>query len=198
MVSDQQRLFDNLCNNGWDIRKGKISKNIEYGQCEGFYFYPQMIQNNDELKTIAEKILQKYQSCYRPIVIMSAQDSNWNLLFNTTDEIEDDGRGLRLSNGIYFVLNRWREKGVDVNMAIDMIDLTYSHKMANNNLDAIVVISSDSDLKPAIKMVQLHGISVEYVGFEHMYSIALLNTANKRLLLTEKQLEEFFPSTLVL
>lgn len=71
------------------------------------------------------------------------------------------------------------------------------HQISKTNLSSIILVSSDSDLKPVVEKVQSVGMAVEYVGFENMYSIALLNAANKRILLTEKQLEEFLPTTLV-
>lgn len=108
-----------------------------------------------------------------------------------------DGKGLlKPTKGIYFALNRWREKGVDVNIAIDMLDLAYSFKSEGKS-GIMVLVSSDSDLKPVVERVQSLGTIVEYIGFEHMYSIALLNAANKRILLTEKQVEEFLPNFLI-
>lgn len=197
MVSEQQRIFSRLESASWEIRRGRMSKNIEFGKCGGFYFFGQKVTNDDQLKMISEKILQEHQSCYHPIIIISSDVPSQQLLEKALDSIEDNEKGLKPLSGVYFALNRWREKGVDVNMAIDMLDLAYSHKISSNSLNTIVIVSSDSDLKPGVEKVQSLDMAVEYVGFEHMYSIALLNTANKRLLLTEKQLEDFFPKSLI-
>lgn len=213
MASEQQRLFSKLEKNGWVVKKGRMSKNIEFGQCEGFYFLDEVI-NNKKLKKISDEILKEHQYHYRPIIILARNASNWSLLKQSFNKISDDGKGLKALSGVYFALNRWREKGVDVNMAIDMLTLAYQGKVNSllknpllekiihysaeqNNLTDIIVISNDSDLMPAVEKVKDIGINVEYVGFAHTYSIALLNAANKRLLLTEEQLKEFFPQSLI-
>lgn len=55
----------------------------------------------------------------------------------------------------------FREKGVDVRIAVDMTGIAHK-KIA----DEIFLASSDSDLQPAIKMVKEQGVSCVYVGFE--------------------------------
>jgi len=197
MVSDQQRLFSKLENDGWGVRRGRMSKNADSGQCEGFYFFDQKIENRERLKTISEGILKEHQFCYRPIIIFPQNFSYQQSLQKILDSTRDDRKRLKRLANVYFALNRWRKKGVDVSMAIDLLDLAYSRKISKNNLDTIVIVSSDSDLKPAIKRIQSLGMTVEYVGFEHQYSIALLNTSNRRLLLTETQLKDFFPQILL-
>lgn len=75
----------------------------------------------------------------------------------------------------------YKEKGVDVRLALDI------YKLANKNAyDKVVLLSSDSDLIPAIRMVQEDGKEVEYIGFSHCPSIAMLKECkSKRLLLLE-------------
>lgn len=80
MVSEQQRLFSKLEGNGWEIRRGKMSKNTEFGRCEGFYFFEQKIENNEELKKFSESILKEYQFHYSPLIIVSRNNQNWESL----------------------------------------------------------------------------------------------------------------------
>lgn len=62
-------------------------------------------------------------------------------------------------NGVY------HEKGVDVQIAVDMI------KLARENFyDAAYLLSSDSDLVPAVREVKLLGKSVIYVGLKKIPS----------------------------
>lgn len=124
MVSEQQRIFSRLENAGWQVRRGMMSKNTEFGQCEGFYFYNQKIENKEHLKLLSEEILREHKFHYKPIVIISQNVSNYQFLLKDLDDIKDDGKGLKRIDGIYFALNRWREKGVDVNIAIDMLGLS--------------------------------------------------------------------------
>lgn len=200
MVSEQQRIFSTLDNNHWQIKRGKMTKNSEFGFCGGFYFLNQKIENKEKIKFAAEEILKKHQYHYQPIIIISQNENEQNTykkLEQALIDIKDDGKGLKSLKGICFALNRWKEKGVDVKMAIDMLDIAYANKLFDAHVNTIIIVSSDSDLKPVVERVQELGINVEYVGFAHMYSIALLNIANDKLLLTEKQLEEFLPQTLI-
>ena len=64
---------------------------------------------------------------------------------------------------------RYHEKGVDVNIAVDMLFATYE-KLC----DHIILISSDTDLLPAIKKAKEKGITVEYIGFSHQPSLAMI------------------------
>ena len=83
-------------------------------------------------------------------------------------------------NGIY------KEKGVDVRLALDI------YKLANENVyDKALLISSDSDLIPAIKMVQAAGKEVEYIGFSHNPSIALIKQCKAKRLLVYDDLKQF-------
>lgn len=64
----------------------------------------------------------------------------------------------------------FHEKGVDVQIAVDMLVATYE-----NLCDRIILVSSDTDLAPAIRKVQEKGKVVEYVGFSHQPSVAMLS-----------------------
>jgi len=81
---------------------------------------------------------------------------------------------------------KYHEKGVDVQMVVDMLKGAYKDKY-----DQTILISSDSDLMPAIEAVQEVGREVVYVGFKHQPSYALLKTCKKSTLLEKKDLEEF-------
>lgn len=70
---------------------------------------------------------------------------------------------LMKNNGVY------HEKGVDVQIAVDMVVAAYE-----NTCDRIILISSDTDLLPAIEIAKSKGKIVEYVGFSHKPSIAMV------------------------
>lgn len=69
---------------------------------------------------------------------------------------------------------KFREKGVDVNIAVDMLVATYE-----NLCDRIILVSSDTDLLPAIKKAKEKGKVVEYIGFSHKPSIAMVANCSK-------------------
>jgi len=74
--------------------------------------------------------------------------------------------------------NHYHEKGVDVQMATNLLVGAF-----RNQYDQAYLISSDSDLIPAISQVKKMGKKVIYVGFQHQPSLALLkNCQNSHLL----------------
>ena len=75
------------------------------------------------------------------------------------------------------------EKGVDVNIAVDMLIAAYE-----NQCDSLYLISSDTDLLPAIKQVQKKGKQVTYVGFSHQLSTALVANCQETRTLTKEDL----------
>lgn len=80
----------------------------------------------------------------------------------------------------------YHEKGVDVQLAIDLLIGAYE-----DYYDTAIVISSDTDLMPAIKKIRSLGKKIEYIGFAHQPSIALKNCATVYRLLTKQELEKF-------
>lgn len=87
---------------------------------------------------------------------------------------------LMKSDGVY------HEKGVDVNIAVDMLVATYE-----NLCDRIILVSSDTDLLPAINKGKEKGKIVEYVGFSHRPSIAMVARCSESHLLKKEDIEPF-------
>lgn len=86
-------------------------------------------------------------------------------------------------NGVY------KEKGVDVRLALDLYRFAIE-----GQYNKAVLISSDSDLVPAIKMVQKKRKNVEYIGFSHNTSFALLKESREKRLLRRDDLIPFLHS----
>ena len=90
-------------------------------------------------------------------------------------------RGYLMKNdGVY------HEKGVDVKMAVDRVVGAYE-----NSYDTAILISSDTDLVPAIEKVRALGKSVEYVGFSHQPSLGLISRSTESRLLSKDDLKPF-------
>lgn len=81
---------------------------------------------------------------------------------------------------------KFHEKGVDVNMAVDILVNTYE-----DACDHLVIVSSDTDLLPAIKKAKEKGKTVEYIGFSHKPSLALVANCSSSRLFTKAELEKF-------
>lgn len=81
---------------------------------------------------------------------------------------------------------RFYEKGVDVNIAVDMLIASF-----RGLADRFILISSDTDLLPAIREVKKLGKTVEYVVFSHRPSLAMIANCNESTLLKAEDLKPF-------
>lgn len=82
--------------------------------------------------------------------------------------------------------NKFHEKGVDVQIATNLLKGAFK-----NTYDKAYLLTSDSDLIPAIIEAQSAGKKVIYVGFKHKLSFALLRTCKNAKLLQKKDLLPF-------
>lgn len=80
----------------------------------------------------------------------------------------------------------YHEKGVDVQIAVDMLVAAYE-----NTADRIIIVSSDTDLAPAIKKAREKRKIVEYIGFSHKPSIAMVSFCSESRLLTKEDILQF-------
>jgi uncharacterized LabA/DUF88 family protein len=80
----------------------------------------------------------------------------------------------------------YHEKGVDVQMAVDIVVAAYE-----KTCDRIILISSDTDLAPAIKKARAKEVVVEYVGFSHKPSVAMVSFCNESTLLKKEDILKF-------
>ena len=80
----------------------------------------------------------------------------------------------------------FHEKGVDVHIAVDMLVAAYE-----KNVDRIILVSSDTDLEPAVKVARKKRKIVEYVGFSHKPSVAMVRFCSKSMLLKKEDLVPF-------
>ncbi len=95
--------------------------------------------------------------------------------------------GLRYSFG-YLLKNHgvYHEKGVDVQIATDLLVAAYE-----NTCDKITQVSSDTDLAPAIKKAREKKKRIEYIGFSHQPSVAMVSFCSSTRLLTKTEMERF-------
>lgn len=81
---------------------------------------------------------------------------------------------------------RFMEKGVDVRLAIDIVTMAYEKQY-----DTAFVVSSDTDLIPAIQKAQSRKREVVHIGFEHQPSLALIRYASRTRVINRKEAEQF-------
>lgn len=80
----------------------------------------------------------------------------------------------------------FKEKGVDVRVAVDMVSLSCDKKVKE-----IILGSSDSDLQPAIKEVSDRNTSCVYLGFESQPNKGLTYTTSRTILIRNSEVFEF-------
>jgi len=80
----------------------------------------------------------------------------------------------------------FKEKGVDVKLAVDMITFA-----CDNNLKIAIIGSSDSDLQPAIKELRKRKVERIYLGFEDNPNKGLTFTTNRTILIRNAEVLEF-------
>jgi len=86
----------------------------------------------------------------------------------------------------------FKEKGIDVRIAVDMITLSCDKK-----LSTAIIASSDSDLQPAIKELEKRGTERIYLGFESSPNKGLTFTTNRTILIRNSEVLEFLGKTLL-
>ena len=106
-------------------------------------------------------------------------------------EIENEGFIIKRSRVMYDE-NRIREKGTDVKIAVDLIV-----GAIEDIYDTAILVSSDTDLIPAIKYIKYQKKKLEYVGFSHVPSLGIQKYADFSVLLLPKDIETFKEKTLI-
>lgn len=97
-------------------------------------------------------------------------------------KIEDEGFVIKRGRLMYDD-GDVREKGTDVKIATDLIT-----GAVDDWYDTAILVSSDTDLIPAVKYVRYKGKKFEYVGFSHSPSLGMQKHADFSLLLTQKMI----------
>lgn len=87
-------------------------------------------------------------------------------------------------NGKYTLV--FREKGVDVKIAVDIVSLSCDKKVKE-----IILCSSDSDLQPAILEAKNRKVECVYLGFEMQPNKGISYTTNRTILIRNSEVLEF-------
>ncbi len=80
----------------------------------------------------------------------------------------------------------FKEKGVDVRIAVDMISVA-----CDKRAEEIIIGSSDSDLQPAISETKARGVKCAYLGFEAQPNKGLSYTTSRTILIRNSEVLEF-------
>ena len=85
----------------------------------------------------------------------------------------------------------YHEKGVDVRLSVEMIRLARQDKY-----DVAYLLSSDTDLVPAVEEVLSFGKKVKYIGADDSQSFGLSKTTKNYLILRQGEVNNFFDITI--
>jgi uncharacterized LabA/DUF88 family protein len=94
--------------------------------------------------------------------------------------------GFVIERGKIVYDHKIREKGVDVKIAIDLVIDGIEDKY-----DTAIIVSSDTDLIPAIKYIRSKGKKVEYVGFSNFVSFGMIKECDDQRILGVTELQSF-------
>jgi len=81
---------------------------------------------------------------------------------------------------------KYHEKGVDVQIAVDLLIGAYE-----DLYDTAVLVSSDTDLIPALIKAREMKKKIEYIGFSHKPSYGLITHSDIRRLFTKDDIQQF-------
>ncbi|OGV96461.1 hypothetical protein A2W24_00665 [Microgenomates group bacterium RBG_16_45_19] len=132
------------------------------------------------------------QVCYYVGRIRQDGTKKTNELFNAQQKLLGSLKKHKIAYQFGYLLKSdgvYHEKGVDVQMAVDMVAAAFE-KTCNR----IILVSSDTDLAPAIKKAREKGMVVEYAGFSHQPSIAMVGFCTESTLLKKEDLVSFLPA----
>ena len=99
--------------------------------------------------------------------------------------LENDGFTIKRGR-IMPIEKVYKEKGTDVKIAVDLVI-----GAVDNHYDTAILVSSDTDLIPAIRYIKYRGKKIEYVGFAHAPSLGIQKYANVSRLLLPEDIERF-------
>lgn len=86
----------------------------------------------------------------------------------------------------------FKEKGVDVRIAVDMVSMA-----CDNLLQTIILASSDSDLQPAIKEIAKRKKNCIYVGFENSPNKGMTYTTSRTILIRNSEIIDNYQKPLI-
>ncbi len=87
----------------------------------------------------------------------------------------------------------FKEKGVDVGIAVDMVS-----NACDGNIKTAILASSDSDLQPAVREVTKRNVEVIYLGFELQPNKGLTATTKRTILIRNAEALAFAKAQLPL
>ena len=156
--------------------KGLFNKVLEGFDIAERVFYIARIKEHAQTKEKSHKLIEEQR-----LLKTHLERSGFSVILSgrVRGQMEDNGYGKK--NLVF------KEKGVDVKIAVDMITTACDKKAEN-----IILASSDSDLQPAISEVRARKVECMYLGFEQNPNKGLTYTTNRTILIRNSEVIEYY------
>lgn len=132
-------------------------------------------------KEITEQICMIREKSRRWVVLLKQQGINYIKAGNLKVK-----EGKKCAH-CHMVSDILQEKGVDVRVALDMLEVAYEKPRTD-----IVVISSDTDLCPTYHKIRAKKLKVVYACFSERVNRAVVSATNEVITITPQKVKQYF------
>lgn len=155
--------------------KGLLEKVLEGIEINKKVFYFARIKEHKESKEKSKQLIEEQR-----LLKTHLENQGFEVVLSgrVRGQIEEDQNGRKV---ILF-----KEKGVDVKIAVDMVSFACDKKVKE-----IILCSSDSDLQPAIKEIGNRNVKCLYLGFESQPNKGMTFTADRTILIRNSEIFNF-------
>ncbi len=155
--------------------KGLFDKVLKDIKIDKAIFYFAHLKEHPDTKEKSKQLIEEQR-----LLKNSLQRQGFTVILSgrVRGQIEEDNHGKKT---LIF-----KEKGVDVKVAVDMVVAA-----CDGSLKTGIIGSSDSDLQPAIAELRKRNIECIYLGFEMMPNKGLAYTTNRTILIRNSEILEF-------
>lgn len=157
--------------------EGLLNNVLSGIQIDRKIFYFARLKEHPETKQKSKELIEKLRR-----LRLNLEKQNFEVIF--AGRVRGYGSGKNLT---------FKEKGVDVRIAVDMII-----NACDGSLAKAILGSSDSDLQPAIAELIKRKVECVYLGFEIMPNKGLVATTNRSILIRNSEIISFAGNTLKL
>ncbi|MDR3642938.1 MAG: NYN domain-containing protein [Candidatus Doudnabacteria bacterium] len=151
--------------------KGLLAKVLEGITIDEMVFYFAKIKEHPDTKEKSQALIQA-----RRLLKTALEKQGFKVILAgvVRGNITKDARGKEI---LVF-----KEKGVDVSIAVDMVVAA-----CDGNVKTAVLVSSDSDLQPAIREITKRNVESIYLGFELQPNKGLTATTRRTILIRNSE-----------
>lgn len=155
--------------------KGLLDKVLEDINIDKKVFYFAKIKEYKESKEKSKQLIEEQR-----LLKTHLEKLGFDVLLSgrVRGQVEEDLNGKKV---IIF-----KEKGVDVKIAVDMVSFACDKKVKE-----IILCSSDSDLQPAIQEIKNRDVKCIYLGFESQPNKGMTFTSDRTILIRNSEIFNF-------